>query len=146
MEFCQHFFAELKLFRLILINFELIPGSCKTISCPNGESCIEDQNFNGHCVNCAAIKCNKMFSKNVNQMMICGTDGVTYESSCEAVKQSCRLGIAIQKAYDGPCNGECQQLASKYQNFNIQPTNQQFQFQTLKTHSIISDAFSCAFK
>ncbi|CAO1360750.1 unnamed protein product [Diamesa serratosioi] len=82
-------------------------NSCKFMSCSNDESCMEDQNSNPHCIDCSVIKC-KVFSANVHQsrnnQRICGTDGVTYESTCEAVKHSCMLGITILKAYDGPCN------------------------------------------
>lgn len=88
--------------------FSLNLDSCKFMSCSNEESCMEDQNSNPHCINCSVIKC-KIFSplhQSRNNQRICGTDGATYESTCEAVKQSCMLGITILKAYDGPCNGE----------------------------------------
>ncbi|XP_066996904.1 follistatin isoform X1 [Anabrus simplex] len=74
-------------------------SSCDRIHCPAGMHCLLDQNLIPHCVKCAQ-KCPARGQANRH---VCGTDGVTYSSSCHLRVAACRKGKAIPEAYKGRC-------------------------------------------
>ncbi|XP_077989128.1 follistatin-A-like isoform X2 [Glandiceps talaboti] len=73
--------------------------SCNGIICAQG-SCIVDQNNQPHCVSCN-IDCSPPGPSD----MICGANGVTYESACQLRVATCLLGRSIGAAYNGECQG-----------------------------------------
>lgn len=87
--FCFYFFFFAKL---------TFAGSCDKISCPAGKHCLLDQNLSPHCVKCTR-KCPTVPEKR----RVCGSDGLTYTSTCHLREKACRKGKAIPVAYKGPC-------------------------------------------
>ncbi|XP_013379469.1 follistatin-A isoform X2 [Lingula anatina] len=82
--------------------------SCDNVICTDNKNCVVDQNGMPHCVYCS-IHCPPAHSAS---QMICGADGVTYESFCLLQQATCRKGRTIGSAYHGPCQGHitCQNL------------------------------------
>lgn len=72
--------------------------TCDRIQCPTGKQCLLDQNLSPHCVKCER-KCNEVSPKR----QVCGSDGLTYPSTCHVRQKACRKGKAIPVAYKGQC-------------------------------------------
>nr|XP_002736683.1 PREDICTED: follistatin-like [Saccoglossus kowalevskii] len=74
--------------------------TCNGVVCPGNLSCIVDQHNRPHCVSCQT-ECPSPAPYD----MLCGLDGVTYESSCQLMAATCLLGSSIGVAYSGRCRG-----------------------------------------
>ncbi|XP_019865608.2 follistatin [Aethina tumida] len=77
-------------------------SSCDRINCPSGKHCLLDQNLTPHCVNCTK-KCTASAPK---RRQVCGSDGLTYPSTCHLREKACRKGKAIPIAYKGACRAK----------------------------------------
>ncbi|KAF7268359.1 hypothetical protein GWI33_018509 [Rhynchophorus ferrugineus] len=83
-------------------------SSCDRIRCPEGKTCLLDQNLTPHCVHCPKKKC----SSGPKQKQVCAINGLTYKSTCHLREAACRAGKAIPVAYKGPCkeNATCDDI------------------------------------
>ena len=78
--------------------------SCKRVECFHGNHCMEDQNGIPHCVSCHE-ECPYNIPDDPRNY-ICGSDGRTYNNTCDLKAAICRKGQSITVAYKGPCIGK----------------------------------------
>nr|QNH72493.1 toxin candidate TRINITY_DN22030_c4_g9_i2 [Ceriantheomorphe brasiliensis]QNH72551.1 toxin candidate TRINITY_DN22030_c4_g9_i2 [Ceriantheomorphe brasiliensis] len=72
-------------------------ATCSTLPCPEGKICIEDENQNPRCIRCTCKKRQRALKE------ICATNGVTYESECLMLNETCRTGLFLNIKHKGKC-------------------------------------------
>ena len=77
-------------------------GSCDEVQCQRHKHCVQDQNGLPHCVHCV-MHCP---ASRDERQLLCGADGVTYESTCQFRRATCLHGSSIGVAYTGRCRGQ----------------------------------------
>ncbi|CAH1796250.1 unnamed protein product [Owenia fusiformis] len=75
--------------------------SCDTVQCTHNRHCILDQNHIAHCVECS--NCPRIRHNSPSRMLLCGSDGNTYNSQCHIRRATCLNQGNIQTAYKGRC-------------------------------------------
>ncbi|XP_030764215.1 follistatin [Sitophilus oryzae] len=89
-----------KLRDLSVAYYGLCQSSCDRISCPDGKTCLLDQNRTPHCAHCPR---KQRCAAGPKHRPVCAADGLTYKSTCHLREVACRTGKAVPVAYKGPC-------------------------------------------
>lgn len=98
-----------KLKNLSVAYYGACQSSCDKVKCPEGKTCLLDQNLTPHCIKCSKKRCPPVVSKH---RQVCGSDGITYKSACHLRDVACYAGKAIPIAYKGSCkaNATCHDI------------------------------------
>lgn len=78
----------------------VIPDSCEDIDCPSPKTCLLDQNQRPHCVKCK-VRCPPQFA--TPSSPVCGSDGLSYKSTCHLYEAACSSGRSLRVVYPGVC-------------------------------------------
>jgi hypothetical protein len=98
---------------------------CQNVVCPNYSVCVKNSNGYGTECICPLDNCED------DSLVVCGSDGETYQSICHLQAHSCQNKIPITLSHEGPCNlSLCKKCAfnsnCSYRNSTIQCTCDHF--------------------